>query len=82
MNSKQLWATIATILALSAFDPRSSGVWAQLDAPVCHAGWEWVRPIYILFASKNRKLMFFWALACGLHTVAEPEFAWARSVYN
>ena len=46
MNSKQLRVTVAAIFALSAYGPRSSGVWAQTDEmAACRAGWEWVRPI-------------------------------------
>ncbi|KAF9647147.1 hypothetical protein BDM02DRAFT_3117514 [Thelephora ganbajun] len=39
MNSKRLRA--ATIFALSAFGPRSFGVWAQSDMAVCNSGWDW-----------------------------------------
>jgi len=69
MNSKRLWATTATIFALSVFGPRSSGVWAATRA-MCLEGWEWVRSVHT----------FFWALTRGLYTVAEPEFSWARPV--
>ena len=79
MNLKQLWAT-AAILALSAFGPRFFGVWAQSEMAACRAGWEWVRYICILFASKKRQLVSFGALTCGLHAVTEREFPWARSV--
>lgn len=59
MSSKQFWVTAtATVLALSAFGPRSSGVWAQSEIAACQAGWEWARYIHSLFASKKRQLMF------------------------
>ena len=84
MNSKQIWATTATILVLSTFGPRSPGVWAQDAMAACRRGWEWVRHMLAhLFASKKNRLpVALPALTRGSYSFAEPELAWARSVYD
>ena len=53
MNSKRLWATAATIFALSAFSPHSSVVWAQVPMAVCSPGWEWV--CFVLASSSKKQ---------------------------
>jgi hypothetical protein len=75
MNSKRLWAATATFLALSVFDPRGSGVWAQMEPmAVCGQGFDWVRLFYFLCifhfgALKTGRMSVLWALTLGLYAL-------------
>lgn len=85
MNSKRLWVATAIIFALSVFDPRSSGVWAQWDMTACRPGWEWVRLNQIQLTSFELSLKKDRLCLCEtLWTIffAEQELVEARSVYH